>query len=257
MKKRALIIGGSSGIGLATAKKLLRSEFDVTIIHRDRRLASEQFLEDIKACAMECNCKVDTWNVDAIDPQKISECLTEIQSKSKEPFALVLHAVSKGNLKSFVSDGNARLSKTDLELSIASMGTNLQLWCNGLLDLNLMGDGSRLVALTSEGNNRFWKGYGAVALAKSALETMCNYLAVELAPKGVRVNVVQAGITETPSLNLIPGAEDLKQNAVSRNPYERMTTPEDVADAIYLLTLPEALWINGALIHVDGGEHLL
>ena len=89
------------------------------------------------------------------------------------------------------------------------------------------------------------------------LENIANYLAIELAPKGITVNIIQAGVTDTPSLRLIPGSEDLISETQERNPFGRMTTPEDVSNFIYLLSLPEANWINGSLIHVDGGEHLI
>ena len=82
-------------------------------------------------------------------------------------------------------------------------------------------------------------------------------MAVELATKGMTVNTIQAGVTDTRSLRLIPGSEDLIKETERRNPFGRMTTPEDVANFIYLLSLPEASWINGTLIHVDGGEHLI
>ena len=71
------------------------------------------------------------------------------------------------------------------------------------------------------------------------------------------VNIIQAGVTDTPSLRLIPGSEELIEQSKNRNPYKRLTTPEDVANTVYLLAQPEASWINGALIHVDGGEHLI
>ncbi len=66
---------------------------------------------------------------------------------------------------------------------------------------------------------------------------------------------MQAGITETASLKRIPGSEKLLEHAAARNPLGRMTHPADVANVVYLLCTDEGLWINGALLHVDGGEH--
>ena len=107
------------------------------------------------------------------------------------------------------------------------------------------------------GNDRYWKGYGAIALAKSSLETLTKYLAVELAPYDIRINTIQAGVTETPSLRMIPSYEKMMELVKQNHPMGKMTQPEDVANAIYLLSLDEANWINGSIIHVDGGEHLL
>jgi NAD(P)-dependent dehydrogenase (short-subunit alcohol dehydrogenase family) len=79
-------------------------------------------------------------------------------------------------------------------------------------------------------------------------------LAAELAPRGIRCNVIQAGVTDTPALRRIPGADQMKAFARGRNPFGRLTTPEDVANFIYLMSLPEAAWVNGAVLCVDGGE---
>ena len=254
--KYALIIGGSSGIGLATVKKLASHGCNITIVHRDRR----QGLADLEATMGELKStygiSITNFNVDATNVEKIQECLGSIAGGDIKKYDVVLHAVSRGNLKPFISDG-PKLNAQDLALTIEAMGTNLRVWVDELLNKSLIGEGTRILTLTSEGNDKFWEGYGAVALAKSALETLSRYLAIELAPKGMTVNIIQAGVTDTPSLRLIPGSEELIEQSKNRNPYKRLTTPEDVANTIFLLAQPEASWINGALIHVDGGEHLI
>lgn len=252
--KHAIIIGGSSGIGLATVRKLASAGCNVTIIHRDRKQTLEGLTSEMERLTSSFGVSLSNYNVDATNPEKIQGILDELSND--QTFHLVLHAVSRGNLKPFVSNGN-KLSNQDLQLTIDAMGLNIKVWIDELLSRKLIGTGTRIVTLTSEGDDRFWAGYGAVALAKSALETMSRYLSVEMAPLGMTVNVIQAGITDTPSLRLIPGSEQLIKETQERNPFGRMTTPEDVANAIYLLTLPEALWINGALIHVDGGERFV
>jgi NAD(P)-dependent dehydrogenase (short-subunit alcohol dehydrogenase family) len=81
-------------------------------------------------------------------------------------------------------------------------------------------------------------------------------MALELAPYGIRSNVLQPGISDTPALRLIPGSAHMKAAARKRNPFGRLTTPEDVADVVCLLSTEEARWINGAIVRVDGGEHI-
>ena len=81
-------------------------------------------------------------------------------------------------------------------------------------------------------------------------------MALEFATIGIKANCIQAGIVETASFKMIPGSEHIKENALNRNPNNRLTLPEDVANVVYLLTREEAKWITGTVIKVDGGEHL-
>ena len=129
-------------------------------------------------------------------------------------------------------------------------------WAQTLLERGLFADDARVFGLTSEGNEIAWKGYAAVAAAKVALESIARSMAVEFAPFGIRSNVIQAGVTDTPALQAIPGNAQLKAQARQRNPFGRLTTPRDVANVIYLLSTAEASWINGEVIRVDGGEHI-
>jgi NAD(P)-dependent dehydrogenase (short-subunit alcohol dehydrogenase family) len=136
------------------------------------------------------------------------------------------------------------------------MGTSLLGWVQGIFERKLFAADARVFGLTSEGNEVAWKGYAAVAAAKVALESLARSIAVEYAPSGIRCNIVQAGITETPALAAIPGSDHMKAHALLRNPFHRLTTPRDVANVIYLLSTDEAAWINGEVLRVDGGEHI-
>jgi NAD(P)-dependent dehydrogenase (short-subunit alcohol dehydrogenase family) len=148
------------------------------------------------------------------------------------------------------------LEEEDMALTIHAMGTSLLGWTQALRERGLFAPDARVLGLTSEGNSVAWKGYAGVAAAKVALESVSRSIAVEMAPFGIRSNIVQAGVTDTPALRMIPGSDHLKAQARIRNPFGRLTTPEDVADVIYLLSLPESAWINGAIIRVDGGERI-
>ena len=115
---------------------------------------------------------------------------------------------------------------------------------------------ARVFGMTSEGNEVAWRGYAAVSAAKTALEAVSRAIAVEFAPYGIRSNIIQAGVTDTPALRAIPGSDAMKAAARMRNPFGRLTVPEDVANIIFLLSMDEASWVNGSLIRVDGGEHV-
>jgi NAD(P)-dependent dehydrogenase (short-subunit alcohol dehydrogenase family) len=181
---------------------------------------------------------------------------------------MLMHSIAFGNLKLLVPprdaaaaraagyDTDAFLEEEDFARTIHAMGTSIAVWVQDVLARGLFAADARVIGMTSEGNEVAWRGYAAVAAAKVALESVCRAMAVELAPYGIRSNVVQAGVTDTPALRLIPGSARMKEEAIARNPFGRLTTPDDVADVIYLLCTDEARWINGTIVRVDGGEHI-
>ena len=134
------------------------------------------------------------------------------------------------------------------------MALSLYDWVKELFEEGLFASDARVLSFTSEGNRKAIRNYGAVSTAKVALEAISRNIALEFAPYGIRANCIQAGITDTRSLRMIPGNEKMKEQALERNPFHRLTTPEDVANVVYLLCRDEAAWINGAIIPVDGGE---
>ena len=103
------------------------------------------------------------------------------------------------------------LDEEDVARTVHSMGTSLLGWTQSLLRRELFHGDARVLGLTSEGNAVAWSGYAAVSAAKAALEALSRSLAVELAPFGVRCNVVQPGVTDTPALRLIPGSDRLRR----------------------------------------------
>ncbi len=143
----------------------------------------------------------------------------------------------------------------DIRFTTYAMSTSLLDWVRGLLKEGHFQADARIIGLTSEGAHKYWEGYAAVSIAKSTLESLVTYMAVEFGKFGLKTNLIQAGISETPSLKKIPSSEELLELAGRRNPLGRTTRPQDVANVIYLLCLDEASWINGSIIPVDGGEH--
>ena len=257
MKDYALIVGGSSGLGLASARKLAKEGFNILIVHRDRRSVLEAFEKDIEKLKSE-GADVHTFNVDGTSKEKVQttcENLLEVVGEAK--IKILLHSLSRGNLKSLVSDSEPELTEEDISLTINAMAINALTWTKALVKNNLLTENGRIITLTSAGSTKYWSGYAAVAMAKSALEILTKYLAIELAERNIRVNAINAGITDTPSLKFIPGYDKLVEEATARNPLGRMTQPEDIADVVYLLTRSEANWINGSILNVDGGESLI
>ena len=300
----ALILGGSSGFGLASARKLSAEGLNVCVVHRDRRGAMDRIAPEFEAIRANGHGFL-SLNVDALSAEGMESVMTALtgQMGPEGRVRLLLHSIAFGNLRPAVvapgpepgasiaerlaralkvpkaevdravrqladegevafqaidpvDYGDVALEDEDMARTVYAMGTSLLSWVQRVHRAGLFAADARVLGLTSEGNEIAWRGYAAVAAAKSALESVSRAIAVEFAPYGIRSNVVQPGVTDTPALRVIPGAARMKAGALRRNPLGRLTTPEDVADVIYLLSLDEARWVNGAIIRVDGGEHV-
>jgi enoyl-[acyl-carrier protein] reductase III len=120
-----------------------------------------------------------------------------------------------------------------------------------------MRPGSSIVGISSLGSTRVLENYGLVGTSKAALESLVRYLAVELAPRGIRVNAVSAGVVETQALDHFPNRQQMLEMAQTRTPAGRMVEPNDVADVVTFLCSPAAAMICGQTVIVDGGYSLL
>jgi enoyl-[acyl-carrier protein] reductase III len=120
-----------------------------------------------------------------------------------------------------------------------------------------MPKGSSIVAISSLGSFRVLENYVLVGTSKAALESLVRYLAVELAPRGIRVNAVSAGVVETEALDHFPNREQMIAMTKERTPAGRMVEPSDLADAVAFLCSPAAQMICGQTLIVDGGFSLL
>lgn len=119
-----------------------------------------------------------------------------------------------------------------------------------------MPPGSSIVAISSLGSQRVLENYVLVGTSKAALESLVRYLAVELAPRGIRVNAVSGGVVETEALDHFPNREDMLRAGRS-NPVGRLVEPDDIAGAVAFLCSADADMIRGQTLIVDGGFSLL
>ena len=248
----AIILGGSSGLGLASAKKLASEGMNLCIVHRDRKSNLPNFEIEVESVKLQ-GVLVKTFNQNALDKDVRLQIIEQLP---KQSVRLLLHSIAKGSLKKMNGYESDSLSKEDLDITIHAMATSWYEWSKTLLNQNSFSENARNIAFTSEGNSRVWPGYAAVSAAKSVLESLMRNMAVEWAEFGINSNCVQAGTTKTASFAAIPGSDMLAKKALERNPFGRLTLPEDVANAVYLLCKKEADWINGTILKVDGGESL-
>jgi enoyl-[acyl-carrier protein] reductase I len=254
--KWALILGGSSGLGLATAKKLGSKGCNVIVVHRDRKSDLPEIESAFKQIEGN-NVRCINFNADAVNPDKQNELVKKISELlDGEKLKVLVHSIAKGNLKPMCAKGGNELNNQDFQLTINAMAISLYDWVKALHSQGLFSDDARVIAYTSEGNSKALPNYAAVSAAKVTLEAIVRNIALEFASTGIKANCIQAGVTNTKSMRMIPKSNLIVEEALRRNPNGRLTTPEDVANAAYLLTTEEAKWITGTIIKVDGGESL-
>lgn len=252
-----VILGGSSGLGLAAAKKLAAHGCHIIILHRSRKADLENIEQEFTALKA-IGADVLTINEDALQPAKretIVQAILQRLGKQGKIRALI-HSIAKGNLKPMVAEETPVLQNDDFHFTLDAMAISLYDWTKILFEQRLFATDARIISFTSEGNTKALKNYAAVSAAKAALEAITRNIALEFAPYGIKANCVQAGVTDTASFRMIPGHEKIKEHSLNRNPSKRLTTPEDIANVVYLLCKDEAAWINGSTIIADGGEHI-
>jgi enoyl-[acyl-carrier protein] reductase III len=199
------------------------------------------------------------------------ETAAELRALGAEPILL------RGNVASTrVADEVAALGPLDVLVHAAATGvirpaleTDDKHWdwtlsanARALLSLTRaaapsMPEGASIVGISSLGSVRVLENYALVGTSKGALETLVRYLAVELAPLGIRVNGVSGGVVETDALDHFPNRAQMLSWSKERTPAGRLVEPGDVADAVAFLCSPQAEMIRGQTIVVDGGFSLL
>jgi enoyl-[acyl-carrier protein] reductase III len=258
-EKWALVLGASGGFGLAACRYLSSLSFNLIMVFRERKFVLNQMkkefdeLEENGAQLILFNRNInDDSNIEDISEQLVHE------HKLSNKISFVLHAVADGNLKSFFpADAKDAININDLSHTTFSMGHSFATITQTLFYKGLLQKGASVVGLTSEGVDKYFNSYAAIASAKAVLESHMRYMAVELAPHKIRVNLIKAGITDTNALKAFPDYEGFILKAKKRNPSGRLTKPEDINGVIDLLASDKSEHITGTIFTIDGGEHLI
>lgn len=239
--KVALITGGARGIGKAAAIKLASAGCDLAIVYYNSSDEAQALVDEIqqmgrKAIAMQAN---------VADHQSVKEMYKLFREQFQHLDFLISNAAS-GVLKPALK-----------------MSTKHWRWCmeTNALALNhlvsegrdLMPRGGRVIALSSLGAERAIPNYAFIGASKAALEALVRSLALEMAEFGVTVNTISAGVVDTDALKHFPNREQLLDEYQAHSLAARPLTPQDVANSIYLLCLPEAEMINAHTLFVDAG----
>lgn len=258
----ALILGASSGFGEATAVALAAAGYNVCGVHLDRRKNMQRVGAIRKRIAAHGREEI-FFNVNAADDEQRARVLAALRerfdaSSARKPYVRVLfHSLAFGTLKPFLAaDPENGINRRNMEMTLDVMAHSLVYWAQDTWRAGLLGEGSKIYAMTSEGSTRVVTSYGAVSAAKSALESHCRQLAMEFARLGggVTINTIRAGVTMTPALMQIPEAQELIEHATKRNPMGRMTSVDDIAQAVVTLSGDGTHWMTGNVLGIDGGE---
>lgn len=257
----AVILGASSGFGGATALELAKRGMNIIGVHLDRQATMSNVERIIKEIE-HTGCKAIFYNINAADAIKRNETLDDVQERfgkhSADTVKVLFHSLAFGTLKPFVTKKpEEAITQAQMEMTLDVMANSIVYWTQGLIARHLMKKGGRIFGMTSSGGHSVLPSYGAVSAAKAALESHIRQLAMELGSLEITANAILAGVTDTPALRKIPGSNNMLEIARSKNPAGRLTTPEDVAKVVALLSEESASFVSGNVINVDGGEDIV
>jgi enoyl-[acyl-carrier protein] reductase III len=240
--KSVLVTGGSRGIGKGIALRFAElgaSRVAVSYLRNDR--AAEETAEELRKLGAE----PILFRGNLGEPDKAAALMEQA-----------------GQIDVLVSNAATGVIRPLLELEEKHWDWTMNANARALLSLARgaapsMQPGSSIVAVSSLGSQRVLDNYALVGTSKAALEALIRYLAVELAPREIRVNAVSAGLVETGALDYFPNRDEMLAWYERRTPAGRLVGPRDVADAVCFLCTPEAAMICGHTLVVDGGYSLL
>lgn len=253
-----VILGASSGMGKACASALSANGFNIVGLHMDPS-ENQPMVDEIITIIERNNVQSRFFNQNAANETNRKRVLAELKEIIPQGGVKVLiHSLAFGTLLPFIRlrREDEVIARRQMDMTFSVMAHSLVYWTQGVVHAQLMQKGGKIFAMTSAGSSRISKSYGAVSAAKCAIESHVRQLAVELAPLGIAVNAIRAGVTLTPSFIKIPESEALEKRTRALNPHGRLTTPQDVADAIMHLSKVPSSWMTGNVIGVDGGEIL-
>jgi len=251
--KNALVTGSSRGIGRGIALKLAEKGARVAVHYYRNRDAAQATLKKIR----ELGSDGFLVQADVCHPDEVTHIFQQVRSEF-------------GSLDIFVSNARTEAPtfyQAPMEITLDKWDTAVDSQAKAFLvgvreSAPLMSDGGRIVAITYAPGGRFgsWQPWVAMGAAKAAMEVLVRYFAVALASRGITVNTISPGWVEDSVLNSLPevfqtGVREWQERGWT--PMGRLGTPADIGNAVALICSPDAAWITGQLIDVDGGASLM
>lgn len=242
------ITGASRGIGRAIALRLARERPGHLVIgYASNNTAARQTADDV--CAL--GVPATTIRVDVAQESMLRDMFERIRSEL-------------GRLDVFVSNAARTTFRPAMELNPRNwqkvMDINARAFLLGsqfAAELMRENGGGRIIAMSSLGSRYAVPDYSALGAAKAVIESLARYLAVELAPWGINVNVVCGGFVDTPSMRLAADYRRMTEHLVEVTPARRLGHPDDIAGVVAFLCSAESDWIRGQTLVADGGYSLV
>ena len=238
---RFLITGGTRGIGRAISLRFARAGAGVTAVF----LRNEKAAEELRAAAATEGLIIDVCRADVAAPQGLDRISRAIEDGGRGVSGLV-HCAATGVHRPF-SELSARHFDWTLSLNVRAFFELMRVLKDRFAER------ACAVAISSSGGTRALPNYSVVGASKGALEALARHLAVELAPRGIRVNILAPGAVATEAWKAIPHADDRLAAMIDRTPIQRLVTPEEVASAAQFLCSEASAGIVGQTLIVDGG----
>ncbi|HEX6221432.1 MAG TPA: SDR family oxidoreductase [Acidimicrobiia bacterium] len=240
--KVALITGGSRGLGAATAKHLAGWGARVVVTYRQDTDAANEVVDA---------CSSFTPGATAIQMELVDE--TSVRSAFEQ--------LDLDRLDFLIANAAATALKPLLALKMHQIDKTFAISVRHFILMAQLAfpllekTGGRIIAISGADTVGYIPTHGLLAAAKSSMETLVRYLAAELGPAGVTAMGVLPGYIDTDSIQMMTGPlyEQLKQAEIESHPLREAATPEQAAEAVALMCLPEARWLNGQIVQNDGG----
>jgi enoyl-[acyl-carrier protein] reductase III len=234
-----LVTGGTRGIGRAIALRLVADGAARAVLGYMR---NDSAAEEAAAVVEEAGAEAVLVRGNVADPRTVEDLA------SRGPYRVVVHNAATGVIRPALETEDKHWDWT-----LAANARTLPSLARATAPT--MEEGSSILAISSLGAQRVLPNYVLVGTSKAALESVVRYLGFDLAPRGIRVNCVSAGVVDTEALDWFPNKEQMLAS-VKRTPAGRLVEPEDVAAAISFLCSPDAAMICGQTLIVDGGYSL-